>query len=363
MEFKCGIVGLPNVGKSTLYNALTRASVATENYPFCTIDPNLGRVPVPDPRLEAIAAVVDPERTVAATMTFVDIAGLVAGASRGEGLGNRFLANIRESQAIAHVVRCFENDDVVHVGGRISAIDDAKTIETELLLADLEQIERAILKSARQSKSGHNEAKLHLELLERAHAHIAAGTPLRMVAMEPMERELLNTLQPLTLKPVLYVANVDEDGLGGNSQVDALRALAQQQEAGLVVISAAIEAEIATLALDEQHEFLAALQLRNLGLERLIQAGYTLLDLLTFFTAGPKEVRAWTAYSGVNARDAAGVIHSDFGKRFIRAEVIGYDDFIAYGGEQGAKSAGKWRLEGRDYRLQEGDIVNFRHNA
>ncbi len=363
MGFRCGIVGLPNVGKSTLYNALTCSRVATENYPFCTIDPSIGKVAVADLRLDKIAALVQPQRIVPTTMTFVDIAGLVAGASKGEGLGNRFLANIRETQAIVHVVRCFDNDDIVHVNGRVAAVDDVAIIDTELLLADLEQLERALKKNARHVKSSDRDAKPRQLLYERAYACLSAGEPLRSLALTAEQRQQLQTLQPLTLKPVLFAANVDEAPEDDNPQVAALRALAAQQNAAVVVISAVLEAEIATLMADERSEFLEALGLHQSGLERLTQSGYALLKLLTFFTAGAQEVRAWTTTDGANACDAAGSIHNDFAKHFIRAEIIAYDDFIACGGEQGAKAAGKWRLEGRDYRVLEGDIVHFRHSA
>ena len=363
MGFKCGIVGLPNVGKSTLYNTLTGSRTAAENYPFCTIDPSIGKVAVPDPRLHKIASLIQPQRLVPTTMTFVDIAGLVAGASKGEGLGNRFLGNIRETQAIVHVVRCFDNDDVVHVNSKISAIDDVAIIDTELLLSDLEQFERNFKKNAAPVKSSDSRAKAKQQLYERAVACLAAGEPLRSLTLTADEHQQLQALQPLTLKPVLYVANVEEQSAHSHSQVNELRTLAAKQNAMVVVISAVIEAEIAALAADEQREFLASLGLHQSGLERLIQSGYALLQLLTFFTAGPQEVRAWTTSDGTSARDAAGSIHTDFAKKFIRAEVIAYDDFIAYGSEQRAKAAGKWRLEGRDYRVLEGDIIHFRHGA
>ena len=360
MSLQCGIVGLPNVGKSTLYNALTSAAAAADNYPFCTIEPNVGVVPVPDPRLDRIAAITRPGRTVPAAMEFVDIAGLVAGAWKGEGLGNRFLASVRETRAIAHVVRCFESEDVAHVSGRVSPLDDIETIETELLLADLEQVERARERAAKAAKAGDPEARARESLMARAQAHLAEGLALRSLETAPEDASRLAALSPLTAKPVLYVANVAEDGFGQNPLAAAVEAKARAEGAATVRVSAAVEAELVGLEEAERTEYLATMGIDEPGLARFVHAAYALLGLQTFFTFGPKEARAWTLRRGSTAVQAAGVIHSDFERGFIRAEVVGYDDFVELGGEQGAKAAGRWRLEGRDYVVLEGDIVRFR---
>ena len=360
---KCGIVGLPNVGKSTLFNALTKAGIAAENYPFCTIEPNIGMVEVPDPRLHRIAEIVKPEKVVPAITQFVDIAGLVAGASKGEGLGNQFLAHIRETDGIAHVVRCFADDNVVHVAGRIDPVSDIEVIHTELALADLATVEKALARVSGRAKSGDKEAIRMAGVLERVRAHLDAGKPVRSLVLDAEEAKLVQPLCLLTMKPTIYVANVDEGGFHDNPLLEQVREYARAEGAPVLPVSAALEAEIAELADEDKRAFLADLGLEEPGLNRLIRAAYALLGLQTFFTAGPKEVRAWTIPVGATAPQAAGVIHTDFERGFIRAEVIAYEDFIACNGEQGAREAGKLRLEGKDYVVRDGDVVHFRFNV
>ena len=363
MGIKCGIVGLPNVGKSTLFNALTRAQIAAENYPFCTIDPNVGVVPVPDARLDVLSGIVNPARILPATVEFVDIAGLVAGASKGEGLGNQFLSHIRETDAIAHVVRCFEDDDIVHVAGRIKPLDDIEVINTELALADLDTVERGLQRAEKVSKAGDKDAIRQRELLKKLRDHLDSGKPARSLVKDPEERRLLQELHLITLKPLMYVANVAENGFKNNPHLDTVRQRAVEENSEVVAVCAAIEAEIAQLDEADRADFLQELGLEEPGLNRVIRAGYKLLGLQTYFTAGPKEVRAWTVRIGATAPQAAGVIHTDFEKGFIRAEVIAYDDYVANKGEQGAKEVGKLRLEGKEYVVHEGDVMHFRFNV